>query len=117
MLRTRLALVVVFALLLAACTGTAKPATSGSPGAVPSLGAGEKQRGVHEGIAAYGVRDPDGAVPQLLELGRQRSCMRRGLEVEAERPDADPAELHRSHPAGHEMRTRSTLGIVAGRAT
>ena len=41
-LRNRLALVVVFALVLAACTGTAKPTTSGSPGAVPSLGAGEK---------------------------------------------------------------------------
>ena len=42
LLRTRLGLVVVFALVLAACTGQAKPTASGSPGAVPSLGVGEK---------------------------------------------------------------------------
>jgi hypothetical protein len=54
----------------------------------------EEEGGVHERISADGVRDPDGAVPELLELGRDLACPRDGLEVEGERPDADPAEVH-----------------------
>jgi hypothetical protein len=54
----------------------------------------EEQRGVDERVTAHRVGHPDRAVPELVELGGELAGTIDRLQVENERPDADPAEVH-----------------------
>ncbi len=58
------------------------------------LGAGEDERGVHEGVAPRHLREPQRVVPELLELGRDLGHAPDRLGVEAAGPDPDASELH-----------------------
>ena len=59
---------------------------------------GEEDGGVRQRLAAQGLRDPDGAVAEALDLCGRLAHPRGRLQLERERPDADAAEVHGATP-------------------
>ena len=59
----------------------------------------QEERRLSEHLSPASLWDPEGAVAQLVKLGRGRGDRRPRLLVELGGPDADPSDIHGGFPS------------------